>query len=83
MFGKKDEWKYIDDADFKILNQLVAHDEHYIKPLYNQACEMYNVGFNTAIRGVIRGMWIGAGICLVASLYDDYRDGKKKKTEKN
>lgn len=82
MFGKKDEWKYMDDADFKILNQLVAHDERYIKPLYNQACEMYNVGFNTAIRGVIHGMWIGAGVCLAASLYEDYRE-KKKKTEKN
>ena len=44
---------------------------------------MYNVGFNTAIRGVIRGMWIGAGVCLVASLYEDYRNAKKKKTETN
>lgn len=80
MFGKKDEWKYIDDADFKILNQLVAHDERYIKPLYNQACDMYNAGFNTAIRGVIHGMWIGAGVCLAVSLYEDYRE-KKRKTE--
>lgn len=84
MLGKKKaEWKYMDDADFKVLNQLVAHDERYIKPLYNQACDMYNVGFNTAIRGVIHGMWIGAGVYLVVSLYEDYHDAKKKKTEKN
>lgn len=51
MLGKKKaEWKYMDDADFKVLNQLVAHDERYIKPLYNQACDMYNVGFNVSVQ---------------------------------
>ena len=69
MVEKSDKWKYMDDADFKALNLLAVHDEHYTIPLYNQACGIYNVRLNDGVKGSLRDMCVGAGAYLAASLY--------------
>lgn len=72
MLRKNDEWKYMDDADFKALNRLAVHDKHYIIPLYNQACGIYNVRLNDSVKGSLHDMCVGAGAYLAASLYRGY-----------
>lgn len=72
MFEKSAEWKRVTSTDFNILNRFVTHDKYYIKPLYNQACWIYNARLNDGVKGSLRDMCVGAGAYLAASLYRSY-----------
>lgn len=72
MFEKSAEWKRATSTDFNILNRFVMYDKYYIKPLYNQACRIYNAGLNDGVKGSLRDMCVGAGAYLATSLYRSY-----------